>query len=357
MKIPFYCQLLSEFKNRSTDFTETSQILGGAFTSFFVDGAPSDAKLLPFHTELIVLKLDKGLIAASLAPFFIAMSIIVVKLAGNGAPALVIAGLGPLLSVPFLLLHQLTSKAPLNLAELLRPPLRSPFMRVLVARSIIGQILIIAGFSLTTGVKSVLLLRLEPLFVVLWAVLLRHEKPEAKKLILLTLLVVGSAIVVAPSSSALSSTTGSAPNLGDLMIVSSLLFFSYSYIPTQEVVKQSNPAAINLLGNLLGGVFISFVAFLVYGPNGFQFSSNTLLLILTYSCVFFACGCTLYFYAFKTLQPWIIASFLSLEVVFGLVLSFILLHEQMTCAQTIGAIIVCLAIIGIARTNQTAQRT
>jgi drug/metabolite transporter (DMT)-like permease len=301
------------------------------------------------------LKLDKGLIAALLAPFFIAMSIMVVKLAGNGAPPLVIAGLGPLLSIPFLVLLQLTSKTPLNLKELLKPPARAPFMKVLVTRSIIGQILIIAGFSLTTGVKSVLLLRLEPLFVVLWAVLLRHEKPGAKKLTLLMLLIIGSVFVVAPDASGASSISGSAPNFGDLMIILSLLFFSYSYIPTQEVVARANPAAVNLLGNLLGGAFISLIAFFVYGPTGFQISLNTLLLILAYSCVFFACGCTLYFYAFKTLQPWIIASFLSLEVVFGLVLAFLMLHEQMTWVQLMGAMTVCLAMIGIARLNHAEQ--
>jgi drug/metabolite transporter (DMT)-like permease len=299
---------------------------------------------------------NKGLLSAVLAPFFIAMSIMVVKLAGNGAPPLVIAGLGPLLSIPFLLLLQLTSSAPLNLMELLRPPLLSPFMRVVVTRSIIGQILIITGFSLTTGVKSVLLLRLEPLFVVLWAVLLRHEKPGARKLILLMLLVIGSALVVAPGASGASSIAASAPNLGDLMIVSSLLFFSYSYIPTQEVVAQSNPAAINLLGNLLGGAFITLTALVVCGPGGFHMSINTLLLILAYSFVFFACGCTLYFYAFKALQPWVIASFLSLEVVFGLVLAFLILHEQMSCVQLMGAMTVCLAMIGIARLNQAESR-
>jgi drug/metabolite transporter (DMT)-like permease len=264
-----------------------------------------------------MMKLDKGLIAASLAPFFIAMSIMVVKLAGNGAPPLVIAGLGPLLSVPFLLLLQLTSKTPLNLKELLKQPLRNPFMRVVVTRSIFGQILIIAGFSLTTGVKSVLLLRLEPLFVVLWAVLLSHEKPGVKKLALLMPLIIGSCLVVASGTHSTSNVSGSAPNLGDLMIISSLLFFSYSYIPTKEVVSQANPAAINLLGNLLGGAFISLIALFVYGPSGLRVSINTLLLITAYSCVFFACGCTLYFYAFKTLQPWIIASFLSLEWYLG----------------------------------------
>lgn len=285
------------------------------------------------------------------------MSIIVVKLAGKGAPPLVIAGLGPLLSLPFLLLLQLVTREPLGVKELLKQPLRNPFLQVLVARSIIGQILIITGFSLTTGIKSVLLLRLEPLFVVLWAVLLRHEKPGAKKLTLLTLLIIGSALVVAPGgyASAAASIAGSAPNLGDLMIVSSLLFFSYSYIPTQEVVTKANPAAINLLGNLLGGAFISLIAFVVYGPSAFNVATDTVLLILAYSFVFFACGCTLYFYAFKTLQPWIVASFLSLEVVFGLALAFMMLHEQMTRVQLIGALTVCLAMIGIGKLSQTEK--
>jgi drug/metabolite transporter (DMT)-like permease len=187
---------------------------------------------------------------------------------------------------------------------------------------------------------------------------LRHEKPGTGKFALLLLLIIGSAFVVAPGgyAAAAASITSSAPNIGDLMVVSSLLFFSYSYIPTQEVVTRANPAAINLLGNLLGGALISLIAFAVYGPEAFHLSVNTLLLILAYSFVFFACGCTLYFYAFKTLQPWIVASFLSLEVVFGLALAFVMLHEQMTWVQIFGALIVCLAMLGIARLSQKERR-
>jgi drug/metabolite transporter (DMT)-like permease len=73
-----------------------------------------------------------------------------------------------------------------------------------------------------------MLLRLEPLFVVLWAFILQQEKPGTKKLLFLALLVIGSAIVVAPDSRSVSSLKGSALNSGDAMIVASLCFISYS---------------------------------------------------------------------------------------------------------------------------------
>jgi drug/metabolite transporter (DMT)-like permease len=279
-------------------------------------------------------KINKGLIAATLAPFFIALSIMDVKMAGNGASPLVLAGLGPLLSVPFLFLLQIGSKTPLGFAELLKPPARDPFLRVVVTRSLIGQILITVGFTLTTGIKSILLLRMEPLFVVLWALLLRNEKPGPKKLLFLVLLVLGSAIVVAPGSQAASSVKGSALNLGDAMILASLLFMSYSYLPTKEVVSKTNPAALNILGNLIGGVVISVLALCTHGPTCFIMS----------------------FFAFKTYKPWVVASFLSLEVVFGLILAFLLLHECMSVAQFVGATIVCLAMLGIAKVSSVEEQ-
>jgi drug/metabolite transporter (DMT)-like permease len=212
------------------------------------------------------------------------------------------------------------------------------------------------GFTLTTGIKSILLLRMEPLFVVLWALLLRNEKPGPKKLLFLVLLVLGSAIVVAPGSQAASSVKGSALNLGDAMILASLLFMSYSYLPTKEVVSKTNPAALNILGNLIGGVVISVLALCTHGPTCFIMSSKTLLLIVGYSITFFVCGCAMYFFAFKTYKPWVVASFLSLEVVFGLILAFLLLHECMSVAQFVGATIVCLAMLGIAKVSSVEEQ-
>lgn len=74
------------------------------------------------------MKIDKGIAAAIMAPFFIALSIIVTKIAGRVAPPLVIAGLGALISLPFLLGISLASKIDLQIPKLLTE-LRTPFSK------------------------------------------------------------------------------------------------------------------------------------------------------------------------------------------------------------------------------------
>lgn len=287
------------------------------------------------------MKIDKGIVAAILAPFFIALSIIVTKIAGRVAPPLVIAGLGALISLPFLLGISIASKTDLQIPKLLTE-LRTPFLKVLFTRAILGSGLIVAGFTMTSAIKSVLLLRLEPVFVFLWSMLFFKEKPRPKKVIALAFLLIGSAMVVAPNGAL------DGPNLGDALIVISLLFLSYSYIPTQEIVEKSNPAGLNILTNLLGGGALALVAFNI-PDQPVHLTQRGVELITGYSITFSVIGCGLYFYAFKTLKPWIIASFLSLEVVFGSVLALVLLKETMSLFQILGAVIVLVATAWIAK--------
>jgi len=287
-------------------------------------------------------KIDKGVVAAILAPFFIALSIILTKMAGNNAPPLVIASIGPLLSVPILFTATRLLKVNLGVRNLLTT-LRVPFFKVVLSRSILGQGLIISGFTMTTAIKAVLLLRLEPLFVFIWSILYRGEKPKALKLLMLTLLIVGSALVVAPQGA-----TGG-PNIGDALVVTSLLFLSYSYLPTEEVVKAGNPGGFNIMANLFGGLTLLAVAAVLNHEQLLHLSVKAFAYIAGYSVVFFGFALSLYLYAFKTLKPWVIASFLSLEVVFGLIQAHFMLHETMAPLQLCGAVVVLAATFAIGR--------
>lgn len=287
------------------------------------------------------MKIDKGLASATLAPFFIALSIIVTNMAGREAPPLVIAGLGTLISVPFLVLLAVVSKIDLQISRLLNE-LRMPFLKVLLTRNVIGSAMIVTGFTMTTAIKAVLLLRLEPVFVFIWSMIFFKEKAGPKKLMALSALLVGSGLVVAPNEAV------GGPNLGDALVVLSLIFLSYSYIPTAEVVQKSSSAGLNILTNVIAGVVITAIAFCVPGQN-LKLTANGLMLITAYAITFSVIGVSLYYYAFKTMKPWVIASFLSLEVVFGTVLAFFILKESMAPLQVVGAVIVLIATVVIAR--------
>lgn len=82
-------------------------------------------------------------------------------------------------------------------------------------------------------------------------------------------------------------------------------------------------------------------------PALFAVDSEGLWLIVSYAVLFFTIAINLYFYAFTALKSWIIASFLSLEVVAVLLLSFLLLNQKPEPIQLSGAVIVLATTVAI----------
>jgi drug/metabolite transporter (DMT)-like permease len=155
-------------------------------------------------------------------------------------------------------------------------------------------------------------------------------------------------LVVAPSGAA------SGPNLGDACIVLSLLFFSYSYIPSHKIMAHANATSLNLLANLIGGVSIALIGILLEREHFFAVDAEGLGLIAAYAFIFFTVAINLYFFAFTTVKAWVIASLLSLEVVFVLIMSSVWLHEKAEPVQLLGAVIVLAATVAI---NLQEKRT
>lgn len=287
--------------------------------------------------------LDSGIAACVTAPFFIALSILYTKIAGHHSHAFFIAGLGALMSVPFLVLPVWANRTSLGISSILQvPETRNAFLQVLVSRNIVGQALIVLGFTMTTAVKSILLLRLEPVLVFVWSMLLLNERPTKGKLALLGLLLVGSMLTAWPTNPV------SAPNLGDGLIVIALLTLSYSYLPTQRVVAKASSNALNLLTNLFGGLALTAMGIACCGIAAIPHTWETIGPIAGYTFSFAIVGVTLYLHALRTVKPWIIASFLSLEVIYGLLLAAVMVSEQPTLMQLLGAIVLLSATVGIA---------
>lgn len=292
--------------------------------------------------------MSSDLIAAYLAPIFIAASISAVKFAGVHAHPLLIAGIAPLLALPFLALWMKAQKLPLSFG-MLQYGERIALIKLILSRCILGQILIVAGFTETTAVKAVLLLRLEPLFVLIWGVLLLNERPQPKKLILTLLLLLGAVLVVSPADEI------SRPTWGDLYILLALAFLSYSYVPTHSIVKTIPPLTLSFITNLAGGLMITVLAVLLLPAEARHIDSSGYWYIFLYSLSFFVLGATLYYYAFRSIAPWVIASCLSLEVVVGIILAALLFDEIPTLTQGVGALVVLMITILISRMSPSGE--
>ena len=293
-------------------------------------------------------KTEKAIASAVAAPFFMALGILLFKQAGKTVPPLIISGLGSYIALPFLFALVKLAGQKLDFKIILENA-QAPLWQVLISRGFLGAILITWGFTLSTTVKSILLLRLEPLFVFIWSVVLLKEKPTSGKLLLMLLLLAGAAMVISPQHG-----LGSA-NWGDALIISGLFFISYSYIPTKKVVQVASPDGLNILVGIFSGTVTLMLAYLLYGFSGIALGTASIWTIAAYGICFCVFGCTLYFHAFKSLEPWIIASFLSLEVVYGIALALAFAGESVTWIQAIGAGTMLICNLLIARYQRSTQ--
>jgi drug/metabolite transporter (DMT)-like permease len=107
----------------------------------------------------------------------------------------------------------------------------------------------------------------------------------------------------------------------------------------------------------VGGLILAAVASVVVGPGALSVSAGSFSLIAAYSFIFYVMACILYFFAFNSVRPWLIASILSLEVVFGVALAIVWLHETVTALQIAGCLIVIAATIAIGNLSKKEEAT
>jgi drug/metabolite transporter (DMT)-like permease len=122
------------------------------------------------------------------------------------------------------------------------------------------------------------------------------------------------------------------------------------------VVEQASVSSLNILSNLIGGLTITIAATCHYGTHSIPVSFEAWAPLVGYALAFPLIGSSLYFYAFRTVKPWIIASFLSLEVVYGLIVAVLLMSEKLAPLQGCGAVVLLLATLLIAAYRRREER-
>ncbi len=254
------------------------------------------------------------------------------------------AGLASLLSVVFLFILSKILKEKIELRKLFTYK-RDMFLLVLT-RSLIGTLLLIIGFSVVAAVRVVFLVRLEPILVFVISIFLLKEKVKTRKVGLLIVLLFGALVFTTDGSfDVLAKIT-----IGDLIVVSALLFLAYSYIPSSKLSKKVNPSTLTIGANILP-IFVFLFLALFFVPEQIILDANSFYLVLAYTITFYVLGLFLWFKALKSVKPWIVASILSLEPIAGALLAFFWLGQILSVVQVIGGAIMIVATYFIAREN------
>lgn len=239
-----------------------------------------------------------------------------------------------LISVIFLVAISLISKQKIQFQECLKKHFKES-MSIVLARPVVGNLLLIYGFSLTLAIKSSFLLLLEPIFVTVMSYIFLKDKINVKQISLIFLMILGAFLL--STSGNISVITQA--QVGDILIVLALLFFSYSYIPAKRIENTITPVTITIVNNLVGGLIL-FSIMLFLPITLFPINYGNAWLILGYVLTYPVIGLYLYFYALKKTKPWIVSSLLTLSAVSGAIVGYFWLGESINSIQLIGAIII-----------------
>ena len=248
-----------------------------------------------------------------------------------------------LISVPFLVIMALITKQKISIRESLTKHFKHSMSNV-ISRSVLGNLLLIYGFSLTTVIRASFLLLLEPIFVTILGYFILKDRVSKRQISLILIMVFGAFLL---------STSGSIgavaqAQIGDIFIITALLFFSYSYIPAKKIEKVVNPITITTMNNLIGGLIL-FIVMLLLPISIFtlNFSNSWLLLgrVLSFSVI----GLYLYFAALGKTKPWIVSSLLTLSAISGSFLGYLWLNETIETIQMLGAFLILVSSCLIAK--------
>jgi drug/metabolite transporter (DMT)-like permease len=284
-----------------------------------------------------------GELLAVLAAVFIGISVPIASQASREIGVIQATTYTTLISVAFLLAIGLITRQKIQIKEALTKHFKDS-ISIVIARPVIGNLLLIYGFSLTTAIRASFLLLLEPIFVTFLSYIMLKDKVSVRQIYLIALMIFGAFLL---------STSGnigiiSQAQLGDLLVIFALMFFSYSYIPTKKIGKIVTPMTITIMNNLVGGLILFFLM-LFLPVNMFPLNISNIWLVLGYVISFSVIGLYLYFAALGKTKPWIVSSLLTISAISGSIVGYLWLNESINTIQMIGAFAILISSYLIAR--------
>jgi len=288
--------------------------------------------------------MDKGVLLASLSTVFIGFSIVVASAATKFINPILFVVFGYVVSVFFVFFMAKIIGERFQIRELLRD-FKRPLSEIIVFRGVLGQLILLFGFSMTIAMRAVFMLRFEPVFVLIYSAILLRERVTIRKIGLIILLIFGGFIFITN----LSSNFMQEIMIGDGLVILALAFLAYSYLPSSKISKKINPTTITITTNAIAAAIIIPLLFLVVPISAMNLDTAALAYIVVYAILFYMLGVVLWFKALGSVRPWVVASLLALEPIAGALLAFLWLGQVLTLVQFVGAIIMIAATYFIAK--------
>jgi drug/metabolite transporter (DMT)-like permease len=283
---------------------------------------------------------------ALIAALMFGLGVVLAKLLSGEMDAVIVAflclSIGGILLAIYLLL---TGNSPFHSLSALN---RADWINIFLL-SCIGTALpllfIVAGFMRTSAFVGGFILQLNGIAALIFALLLLHERFRSMQGLGIFLLLIGSTLVVLKGTQNGVSWENGA--VGDLLILAGAIGLGFGFIPAKRLSERVETLQLTALRLLLGAA--TLVPIIVYQ---FLFQSQSVLwqpsftslwVLPLYILTSFCLGYLSQQAGFRLLKAWEMATIMQTVPLFSTLFAVLLLHDNITPVQAVGAF---LALLG-----------
>jgi drug/metabolite transporter (DMT)-like permease len=278
----------------------------------------------------------KLLLFALLSPIFSNIATVIASKGTKEIPPLLFLSIYSLIGSFLLLVILYASRKSINLKKIKGN--LGDLSKVVALRGVAGNILLMFGLSITSGISAIFFTKMEPYFVLMWNWILKREKIRKTYLGLLSVHICGVVLLASGGAFAFSGT-----ELGDLLIIAAMALFALSYIPSRKISEEMGAVSSNIVTGAISGIIVLPFALLfltgiggiahVIQPSGWYY-------LFLYIFFFFMLALTLWFASLKGVKAWIVSALRAVGPLVGAPFAWIFFGQTLNTVQIIGAGIV-----------------
>lgn len=279
---------------------------------------------------------------AILSPFFSSISTIFKAQAAKELSPVIVTSIGGLLGSSILFTILFLRKNKIDFKNL-----KNNYKEIIILtllRPLLGELLLAAGLSLTTGIKAIFFTKTEPYFVLFWYWALKKEKIKRSYLILLAIHILGAIILSTGGNLELNK-----PQIGDFLIIAAMGVFSLSYFYSKTLSKNIGAQLTNALTLGIAGIILLPFAFFIKPTVLSNFQPMGWIHLLVYVILFNVIGLTLWFSSLKSVPGWMASALRALGPILGAPVAYFFFQEKLSNVQIVGGIVVLATSFLIAR--------
>lgn len=221
---------------------------------------------------------------------------------------------------------------------------RSPLIKLIIARPVISNILFTIGLTMTTGVKAVFLTKMEPYLVIFWVWVLDGKRPSGRHLNLLLIHIFGAILLSVGDFSTLS-----AAQWGDAIIFVAVITSGLSYRFAPRVTAVLTPTQTAAVTETAGGLLTLPLALALCSISFGPAEREGWMYLAFHSVLFYVLAVPLLYASLGGIEGWHSSALRATGPLTAVPIAYFFFGEQLSPVQLFGGLIVLMTSALVSR--------